>query len=390
METESEPDMIILTPNWLCSDVLGFLLSFENISNSRVTGSFTSDEVQFMLGVDNTTDFLRILTSLDFCSGCTIEDEVQYEFPCLNFVDSHEDFISTSSGTGHEYRYIGIQLHSSPSQFLHLFPRLQVQFRRGICEGLLENPKVELDQWFHGSLLLSHNNDVQCMLTLENHNQVIEIKARTPNKDENLIVLFGFFQDTINIVTQTIDEICPNLEYELFCLDNLNHQTCQSRQFTLFSQGEIMRLMMECEGVVEKLDEKINNLLFFNNETIMKQIKLGPNLHVSSLRLPAIRRLCHMLDPTDARGRDWCLLALKLGLTNDIPKLDITNDHTQSKTGWVISIWGTKDTENANIKNLVNVLKDMDRMDAALLLNTSIPLYQFIPIVTCDQDLEAI
>lgn len=42
---------------------------------------------------------------------------------------------------------------------------------------------------------------------------------------------------------------------------------------------------------------------------------------------PALqRRLAQMLDPPDHHGRDWCLLAVRLGLGDRVAQLDSTID----------------------------------------------------------------
>ena len=49
----------------------------------------------------------------------------------------------------------------------------------------------------------------------------------------------------------------------------------------------------------------------------------GPDLHVSSISTVTRQSLCHLLDGPHPLGRDWCLLAVQLGLSEKVPKLDI-------------------------------------------------------------------
>ena len=49
----------------------------------------------------------------------------------------------------------------------------------------------------------------------------------------------------------------------------------------------------------------------------------GPELHVSSISTVTRQALCNLLDAPHPLGRDWCLLAVQLGLSEKVPKLDI-------------------------------------------------------------------
>ena len=194
METEDENDLIILNPSWVLTEVVGNLFSQDSIGHARVTGSFTTDDLHFLITESDIGMVIEVLIALECCTICSNEkndnestdeeesdiqnqekkqsiqsffeeavagntfespecEEVQMEIPRLNLIlpqdlselwDNEEEFLRT-----------GVQFRSSGSQLVHLFPRIQCRLRRTVArfweqEGL-EFP--ELIQWLHGSRL---------------------------------------------------------------------------------------------------------------------------------------------------------------------------------------------------------------------------------------------
>ena len=46
------------------------------------------------------------------------------------------------------------------------------------------------------------------------------------------------------------------------------------------------------------------------------------NLHISAISTLTRQLLCQLLDPPDPLGKDWCMLAVKLEMSDKLPKLD--------------------------------------------------------------------
>ena len=51
-------------------------------------------------------------------------------------------------------------------------------------------------------------------------------------------------------------------------------------------------------------------------------MKPGIELHISCISTLTRQSLCELLDPEDPFGKDWCLLAVRLGLIDKVPKLE--------------------------------------------------------------------
>lgn len=64
----------------------------------------------------------------------------------------------------------------------------------------------------------------------------------------------------------------------------------------------------------------------------------GDEIPVAALSTVCRQQLCRLLDPPDPMGRDWCLLAVKLGLSDRIAALDCGET---SHTARLLDEWGS-------------------------------------------------
>lgn len=393
IESDTDHDMIVLNPNWLCHEILGYLLSYDSISQARVTGSFTEDDIHFMIADQEAKDLLRILIALDLCTACPVENEIQYEFPCLNFLEMIRGLWERE--IRHEKsEYGGVQIAcGSRSQLVHLFPRLQTQLRRSLTSMSAQDEENEvtsqadLYQWFHGSKLTC--GLVECLLTMEENDQLIEVKARGPHT--SMHILFGLYQDLLNLIEQVIEDMCPSLNYRMFVLNPIDLQSHKAH-IRRYPQDSVFRRMQEILASPkgsptatpthvpspDSLDNlSLEDLLTFGNEALLTGLKWGPRLHLSSVRTPVFQRLCYMLDPPDPHGKDWCLLAIRLGLTNSVPKFDTTNEWLRSRTSKILDEWGRE--KECSVGQLAAVLTELGRGDVADMLLETAPMYHFSP-----------
>lgn len=69
---------------------------------------------------------------------------------------------------------------------------------------------------------------------------------------------------------------------------------------------------------------------FLDDEELASNIHWGCVLKIKDLPAPAKLKLCGLLDPPDTHGRDWCLLALKLGFSQE--RIAALDSHHSSHT----------------------------------------------------------
>ncbi len=108
-----------------------------------------------------------------------------------------------------------------------------------------------------------------------------------------------------------------------------------------------------------------------------------PDLSVAQLQLAARCELAALLDPPDAMGRDWSILAVRLSLTDQLPEVDSTGQ-SLSRTDQLLAEWALHAPTRATVGNLCQILADLGRQDAVDALYRTVPLYLFAPIDTDD------
>jgi death-associated protein kinase len=64
----------------------------------------------------------------------------------------------------------------------------------------------------------------------------------------------------------------------------------------------------------------------------------GDELPVTTLSTVCRQQLCRLLDPPDPLGKDWCLLAVQLGLTEKVAVLDAAGS-SSSRTATLLDEW---------------------------------------------------
>ena len=86
--------------------------------------------------------------------------------------------------------------------------------------------------------------------------------------------------------------------------------------------------------------KKIKEFLIFFFQ-ILSVLKPGTDLHISAISTLTRQMLCQLLDPPDPMGRDWCLLAVRLEMSEKVPKLDsgIESRQRNSQTARVLDEW---------------------------------------------------
>ena len=76
----------------------------------------------------------QVFEALEVCTQCEVEGEVEFEFPCLNFIETLSGLWQKDDERYSDAVYGGVRLHTSfqsGAQLKYLFPRIQV--RGGEC-----------------------------------------------------------------------------------------------------------------------------------------------------------------------------------------------------------------------------------------------------------------
>uniref|UniRef100_A0A3B3BWQ8 Death domain-containing protein n=3 Tax=Oryzias melastigma TaxID=30732 RepID=A0A3B3BWQ8_ORYME len=126
--------------------------------------------------------------------------------------------------------------------------------------------------------------------------------------------------------------------------------------------------------------ESFSSILAFGCAEIYQQGVLGTEVPVSELPLLARRKLCRLLDPPDALGKDWCLLAMNLGLTDLVAKYSNGAPHPEapelqpSPTAALLQEWSRR--RDSTVGVLMTKLRELGRRDAADFLLKAAPVFK--------------
>ncbi|KAL3866656.1 hypothetical protein ACJMK2_043939 [Sinanodonta woodiana] len=378
LESEISQDLIILSPKWLCEDIIGNLISHEKIIQSRITGCFTVDDFQLIYPETDALDLLQVLETLDLCTQCDNDGEIEYEFPCLNFVETlnglwQKDLKRYADGV---YGGVRIQTQLAASGILkHLFHRIQVHLRRNVIQEN-DDPDNDLYQWHYGSKFCC--GDMEGMLCMDKSMQGFEIKVR--GLPDTRTSLFDFLDYLISIVEHVIGHVCPGLCTERHFLSAVQLKD-HSKSIHTYSPKDLFAMQLE-KSTRLKLpnghSEEFLDVVCMGSEEIKRMICLGIDLPISHLTIHTRQMLCRILDPQDPMGRDWCLLVVALGMENLLPNLDSSNSKLESKTDKTLDEWFRSDPEST-IENLINKLKEINRDDAVDAILRTAPVFKILP-----------
>ncbi|KAK3098350.1 hypothetical protein FSP39_018671 [Pinctada imbricata] len=374
LDSESSQDLVVLHPKWLCSDIIGNLISHEKVIQSRITGCFTVDDFQLMYPEADALDLLQVLETLEVCTQCDNDGEIEYEFPCLIFTETLNGLWQKDPKRFADAIYGGIRIKSDPDygpilQFL--FERIQVALRRTVLNETDEG-ESELYQWHKGSKYCC--GDLEGMLSMDLHQSYLEIKVRGPV--DNDTQLFYFLEDFISVVEQVIINVCPGLSTQrhiLSCSQLKEHV----RNVHSYYPRDIMKMQLAkktCVRLTDEITEDFADLVCFGSIEVVQNICLGVDLPLSSLPLHARRELGKLLDPAEPMGKDWCLLAVTLGLEHILPKMEAGNK-SESYTDRVLVEW-SRFRHNCTIGQLIAKLQDINRTDAVESLLQTVPLFK--------------
>ncbi|KRZ49734.1 Death-associated protein kinase dapk-1, partial [Trichinella nativa] len=376
--TEQGGDWIVINPNWLCQAIIGRLLSAEFLQTCQRDGCYTADEMLLLFPqlLPNVTEMMRLLDAIGLGTVCEFEDDVTFEFPCMNFEQCPPNYWDPSPK-----RLVYGGLRFLPRRGMdHLmrasFLRVQKHLRH--CSQFFPNHlKLELSQW-HGGCKLTKNS-IEAAVVNFGKDQGIELRVRGPREFD--VECFCFFDDLISLIEQTVAEAAPGLLLErhfLSARDLAQHnsviQTYPPGQIFAMQLAEGVLLSDSCGG-----EEPFLDVVCFGSKSIALSLTLGIDMKIISVPTGARRELASLLDPMDTMGRDWSILAAKLGLGPWLAEIESACEPGVSKTDRVLGEWFARRPSDATVGALLRCLKEMGRDDAIDLLCRSAPLYAFSP-----------
>ncbi|KAK0181199.1 hypothetical protein PV327_003502 [Microctonus hyperodae] len=368
-----QDNLIVLNPEWLWRDVIGWQLSPEQRGRlgCRTTGVYTLEDFQARCPCP-ANQALQVLQVTNFCIPCDVDDdEVEYEIPCLNLIERLRGLWEPWKQCSTTSPHAGLRLFPSEAPLYHLipiFPHLQAQLRR--ITQTWDPRDSDLYQWWRGSKLCI--GPCESIITLEEDDQgYIEIRVRGPRGASSQC--FALLSVIFDAIDTTVEIVAPALLLERHWLS-----PSQLRDYDeVLHTWEPAPLL---SALIEKNFEEARFKNPFNGRqesvwdivgcgtTLTENCIPGPRQPVKYIKSAVQRRLAQMLDPPDPHGQDWCLLAVRLGLGDRVANLDSTID---SPTLRLLACAGT----GCTIGSLVKQLRALGRDDAVHLLLSHTPVF---------------
>ncbi|XP_043203160.1 death-associated protein kinase 1-like [Amphibalanus amphitrite] len=402
-----EQDLITLSPQWLCGDILGQMLSPEFVRRTRDSGCYTLDEFQALVPHWDGLDLLQVLETLHVCTQCDSAGDIVYEFPCHNRGAEPEGLWAPPGPDGPRLCYGGVLLRPPDGTELlmsPLLPRLQVQLRHLVQE--YSAGEAELRQWWAGSRLIT--GGIETVLTASPDGRHLELRLRGPA--DAAAACFYLMEDVLTALEQVMLQVYPGVPIErhyLYPCDLERHiDRCRSVPpsdlvASLLARGPASPVSLDVSSIhssdyssapssvdasaLSPADPSalapdssvcVNSpspleLVCFSCAPMSDRLRWPAQLPVACLGVAGRRVLCAALDPADRLGRDWCLLAVQLGLTERLARLDAGDNPAVSRTARLLHELG-----RLPLARLHAALVDIGRGDAAERLAAAAPLYR--------------
>jgi len=373
-------DLIVLDPCWLTQSVCGELLSADFFARSTSTfaskgGSYSLNEFQMAAPEWDAIDLLPLLESLGLCTQCQHDGEIRYEFPGYNVTEAPQNSWSLPPAR-EDFVYGGVLLKSSPDLMRMIFSRVQSCLRKHVNRKTA--PESRLRQ-FMSTSIHSVGNSTEVIIQMERASDV-SVQVRGPRSEDRQC--FFLLEEVLGVIDQVLLEMSPGLPVEKFVLSHSDLRQHREDVHS-YSTADIVTAMSKESGfetpirnLKSKKHETLRDLLCFGNAEVCSLLTSGMELDISEVSTLTRQALSHLLDAPDRLGKDWCLLAVKMGLTDKVPKLEGGNRaRGQSQTAKLLDEWERRGNSN-KINDLVRLMREIGREDAATALIAGCPMYR--------------
>nr|XP_033783558.1 death-associated protein kinase 1 [Geotrypetes seraphini] len=366
MQSETVQDVVLLDPRWLCSNVLGRLLSVESpkaIHHYR--GRYTMEDIQRLVPDSDVEELVQILDAMDICAR-DLSNGMMVDIPALIKTDNlHRSWTDEEEEV---MIYGGVRI--VPVEHLAPFPcgifhKVQVNLCRWIHQQNGESD-ADIRLWVNGSKIANRGTEV--LVLLVNHGQGIEVQVRglETEKFKCCLLLDSVCSIIDNLLATTLPGLLTVKHYLSPQQLREHHEPVMVYQPRDFFRAQAQR-ETSLTNTMAGYKESFSSILCFGCLDIYSQGSLGMDVHVLELNLLTRRKLSRLLDPPDPMGKDWCLLAMNLGLPDLVAKYnsngDAQKDFLLSPISVLLQEWGS--SPDSTVVLLMSKLRELGRRDAA-------------------------
>ncbi|KAG7477235.1 hypothetical protein MATL_G00092010 [Megalops atlanticus] len=381
MQSETVQDVVLLDPHWLCSGVLARVLSPDTpaaIHHHR--GRYHMDELQGLAAEGDADELLQVLDAMDVCAR-DANDPAMVDIPALVRTSGPpRPWAEEEEGEeGEALVYGGVRLvpaeHPAPFP-CGLFHKLQVNLCRwGRQHTPRGDPAVEL--WSGGARVW--RGRTQATVLLVGQGQAVEVRVRGPDSDR--AGCHALLEQVCGVADGLLAGTLPGLLTARHYLSPQQlrdrHEPVMAYQPRDFHRAQAQR-EASLANTVAGCKESFSGVLSFGCAEVYQRASVGADVPAADLGPLVRRKLCRLLDPPDAMGKDWCLLAMNLDLVElvaaygDRPPEEGASQ--PSPTAALLQEWSAR--PNSTVAVLVAKLRELGRRDAADFLLRAAPVFR--------------
>ncbi|XP_073696330.1 death-associated protein kinase 1 [Garra rufa] len=386
MQSETVQDVVLLDPRWLCSNVLGKLLSIETpkaIHHYR--GRYRVEELQNLVSEGDIDELLQVLDAMDICAR-DLANPGMVDIPALIRTGGLQHTWTDEEDVEGEDTLLYGGVRVVPAEHLAPFPcGLFHKFQVNLCRwSRQQKPEVEAEDvrlWSGGARV--GLGGAEALVLLVNHGQGVEVQLRGPDSDPGRC--YALLDTLCGMAEGLLAATLPGL---LTARHYLSPQQLREHHgpVMLYQPRDFFRAQARGENALSNTmggyRESFVSIVALGCIQVYKQGSLGGEVPVAEVSHLARRKLCRLLDPPDALGKDWCLLAMNLGLselaakyssgTNGTPPADPLS--LPSPTATLLQEWSQR--PDSSIGVLLAKLRELGRRDAADFLLRAAPVFR--------------
>ena len=269
--------------------------------------------------------------------------------------------------------YAGIRLMCSSETDIFspgCFPQVALSARRVFFDDIDDQ---ELTLWSDGFKCCRGEVEIQVkQVTLH---KTIEILVR--GTQDARLECYGLLQQFYAITVDTIRNTNPGTQ---FTSSVLSPKLLQEHRDPISYSAEQIFEAERGDGILHHphnqmprgFEESILNVICCGCQDQLIVAKSAPFTSVSNLPLQTRIELSRLLDPPHPFGRDWCLLALQLEMTDEVQQIHEAKDHN-SPTNRLLTTW--EKSVNSTVVTVIDALRSIGREDAAKVIIEGLNLF---------------
>ena len=305
----------------------------------------------------------RLFEHFELCS-CSSNDEGGtteqiFEFPCLM---KTQPLFGLWEKDPNLTVYGGLYLECKDATDIFspgLFPRVQVHTRKSFSDDLDDQ---ELTLWSDG--LKCCRGEVEVLVEMRAPDKTISVVVRGVEAARH--ECYAMLQQFYELVLHTVRSYNPGTRVAARLLSP-RHLRGHIKSPVSYSAVQVFdaergggRVRSEGHGLEE---ESVVDVVCCGCEDLLITARSAPYAVWRDVSVQSRVQACRMLDPAHPFGQDWCLLALQLGLSEEVAAIDQSEDNGVSPTDKLLTVWDHQ--ENGTVVNIVDSLRGIGREDVA-------------------------